>query len=50
MYNTQAIILGEDNLQPHIEVEDVKRIQWFNSKIRENANEQIYAKNEENLK
>ena len=47
---TQAIILSENNLQPRIEVEDVERIQWFNNKIRENAKEQIYAKNEENLK
>jgi hypothetical protein len=47
---TQALILSEDNLQPRIEVEDVKRIQWFNNKIRENAKEQIYAKDEENLK
>jgi hypothetical protein len=47
---TQAIILGEDNLLPRIEIEEVDRIHWFNSKIRENAKEQIYAKNEENLK
>lgn len=48
--STQAIILSENDLQPYIEVEDVERIQWFNNKIRENAKEQIFAKNRESLK
>jgi hypothetical protein len=46
---TQAIILSENNIQPLIEIEDVKKAKWFNRKIHQNAKEQIYAKNEEDL-
>ena len=46
---TQAIILSEKNIQPLIEIEDVKKVKWINLKIYQNAKEQIYAKNEEDL-
>lgn len=46
----QAIILGENTTQPLVVIEDVEKVKWFNSKIWENAKEQIYAKHEENLK
>ncbi|TSA37099.1 MAG: DUF4238 domain-containing protein [Porphyromonadaceae bacterium] len=47
---SQAIILSEKNTQPLMEIEDIEKVKWFNRKIWKNANEQIYAKYEENLK
>ena len=46
---SQAIILSETKNKSSSEIRDIERIRWFNSKVRENANEQIYSKYENNL-